>query len=307
MKVCFVGSGSIGTRHIRNLYNIMKEREQNLDIHLLRSTNKELKNEIKGLVDKECYRITDLDEYYDAIFITNPTNNHYDSLLQLQNYSNCFFIEKPVFDKMDYDLSKIREDKQYYVACPLRYTSVLKRAKELLAKEEVISVRAICSSYLPEWRKGVDYRNVYSAHKNQGGGVRIDLIHEWDYLIDLFGFPKSLRSVTGKYSNLEIDSEDLAIYIAEYKDKLIELHLDYFGRESKREMNVFTNRASFKIDILNNFIKKNGEIIEKFQEDANDKYINEMVYFLEIMEGKKSNNDIRHALKVMSVSIENGE
>mgnify|MGYP000441260447 FL=1 len=39
------------------------------------------------------------------------------------------------------------------------------------------SGRVICSSYLPEWGPGVDYRTVYSAHKALGGGVTIDLTY----------------------------------------------------------------------------------------------------------------------------------
>ena len=52
---------------------------------------------------------------------------------------------------------------------------------------KVYSARAISSSYLPDWRPGQDYRTTYSAHKDMGGGVSIDLIHEWDYLSWLFG------------------------------------------------------------------------------------------------------------------------
>ena len=73
------------------------------------------------------------------------------------------------------------------------------------------SARVICSSYLPDWRPGVDYRTVYSAHKALGGGVTIDLIHEWDYLVDLFGVPQKLYNFKGTYSDLEIDSDDLSV------------------------------------------------------------------------------------------------
>ena len=48
--------------------------------------------------------------------------------------------------------------------------------------------------------------------------------------------------LTGKISDLEIDSEDYAIYIAKYKDKIAELHLDYFGRKNIREIQIFLRR-----------------------------------------------------------------
>lgn len=76
----------------------------------------------------------------------------------------------------------------------------------------------------------MDYRTVYSAHKDMGGGVTIDLIHEWDYLVELFGKPEKMYNFKGTYSHLEIDSDDLSVYIAQYPTLLCEVHLDYFGR-----------------------------------------------------------------------------
>ena len=66
----------------------------------------------------------------------------------------------------------------YYVACPLRYNAVIQYIKDNIDLQDVISVRSISSSYLPDWRPGVDYRKTYSAKKELGGGVSIDLIHE---------------------------------------------------------------------------------------------------------------------------------
>ena len=85
----------------------------------------------------------------------------------------------------------------------------------------------------------MDYRTVYSARKALGGGVTIDLIHEWDYLVELFGVPEKLYNFKGTYSELEIDSDDLSVYIAKYPTLLAEVHLDYFGRGYRRSIELF--------------------------------------------------------------------
>ena len=54
---------------------------------------------------------------------------------------------------------------------------------------------AICLTGGP----AVDHRTVYSARKALGGGVTIDLIHEWDYLVELFGVPEKLYTFKGTY------------------------------------------------------------------------------------------------------------
>lgn len=298
MKVCFVGCGSIGKRHIENLKMICEKRKMDLELHLLRST----RNPINIQCNRVCYSIDELDSEYDAVFITNPTFLHYQTLKEMIGFSNAFFVEKPVFDGTDYDYSFINDDKKVYVACPLRYTGVLSNIKKYVDLDDIYSVRAICSSYLPDWRPGTDYRKCYSAHKDEGGGVRIDLIHEWDYLTFLFGFPEETKSISSKVSGLEIDSEDIAVYIANYKDKIVELHLDYFGRIPRRQCELYTDDGVYIVDIINNSIKKNEEIIFYSEEKANDKYINEIIYFIDnIVNDNKNINDLDNAIKVMKL------
>ena len=304
MKVCVVGAGSIGNRHIKNLKKISEEQEVSIEIHLLRSTHRALDAEIQNIISNQFFSKDDVDDYYDAVFVTNPTFLHYQTILELKSKTKCFFVEKPVFDNWEIDLSQLNENEvTYYVACPLRYTKILRRAKEIIAGKKVLSVRAICSSFLPDWRPGIDYRNTYSAHKNQGGGVMIDLIHEWDYLTYLFGFPEQVMQMHGKYSELEIDSEDIAIYIAKYKDKLIELHLDYFGKETQRYCEVITTEDVYMFDITNGRIQKNGQVIEKYSEEVNDKYLEELSFFYDIIRGKTENtNGITRAIDTMRIA-----
>ena len=303
MKVCFVGTGSIGKRHIQNLMLTAQREGFPLEIHLLRSTQRTLDSEIAAAAARICYATSELDARYDAIFITAPTHLHYPIMLELRGRAGCFFVEKPVFDRADLDITPFMSEAVYYVACPLRYTKVAMRAKEILRGERVLSARAICSSYLPDWRPGRDVRDCYSAHREQGGGVRLDLIHEWDLLIDLFGLPAEVMQMSGKYSSLAIDSEDLAIYLARYPDKLIELHLDYFGRLTQRYCEVFTDETVYRFDLIRRYILKDGEVLESFAETPNDMYLREMAYFCKLVQGAtEERNTIAQAVRTMQIA-----
>lgn len=304
MKILMVGCGSIGKRHCRNIIRYTSENNIQLELDFLRSSNTKLPDDILEKTSNQYGSISELNNKYDTIFITNPTSLHYDTLLMLNDYSDNFFIEKPVFDKTDIDISKFQNTKKkYYVACPLRYTQVLLAAKEFVRKNQIFSVRAISSSYLPDWRPGTDYRNTYSAHKDLGGGVLIDLIHEWDYLFSFFGAPLSIQKYFGKYSDLEIDSEDLAVYIAKYNSFLLELHLDYCGKQTRRYCEFITADGLYTFDITNNQILKNGLIEKSFVEDGNDKYYRELQNFFSIIFGNVDNtNTIKHAIEVMNIA-----
>lgn len=299
MKVLFVGYGSIAKRHIKNFHAIANKRCIDLEIDLLRHTSTAA---IDG-IDAVYANTDELNSNYDAVFITNPTALHYKTLKVLHNYGKAFFLEKPAFDSEAYDISPF-EGKLIYVACPLRYTAVIQWLHNNFDFEKVISAHAISSSYLPEWRPGTDYRNTYSAHKELGGGVSIDLIHEWDYLQYLLGFPNKVYSFIAKKSNLEINSDDIAIYIAEYADKTVELHLDYFGRVPIRRLELFTEDDTVVCDLLKSSIAwlKSGRTLH-FDEVRDDYQTKEIEHFLNIIEGKTHNtNPLETAVRTIGLT-----
>lgn len=308
-KIGVIGLGSIGTRHLKNIVAVLQERGKTYTIDLVRSgKGKELDIEVTQLVN----RIFNSDDYvpddYDVIFITNPTHLHFETVQQFVSKTKHMFIEKPVFGTTDILLSELRlkSESEYYVACPLRYTDVIQYLKYECDLRNVYSVRVICSSYLPEWRPNTDYRNTYSAHKDQGGGVSIDLIHEWDYLSYLFGQPEQVFNLKGVFSNLEIDSDDLSIYIARYANMTVEVHLDYFGRKTIREVQIFTDKDTIVGDLTKSEIRylKSGEIIS-FKEQRNDYQRKEISHFFDIIEGRAINdNDISKALRTLQITKE---
>lgn len=306
MKVCFFGLGSIGKKHLKNLIKISNKMKINVEIYAFRTTNKEVDNELKKYIKSFITDENELEDDFDIIFVTNPTKFHYKTVKLMTDKTKNMFIEKPIFDCLSYNIDKLNLNKDgiYYVARPLIYSNVITEIKKYLKDEKVYSVRSICSSYLPNWRPNVNYRSVYSAKKELGGGVSIDLIHELDYLTYLFGFPIEILNLNGKFSHLEINSEDLSIYIARYKDKLIELHLDYFGRETRRNIEVITKDRTITGDFINNTIKFSDKDEIIVLNNKKDMYVEEMKSFLNkvILKEKKENN-IERAYKVLKLAM----
>ncbi len=306
LKICFAGIGSIARRHIKNMTNICGERNIELQIDAVRR-KESVATDVDNLITNIYYTIQDIPSDYDVAFITNPTEYHLETIKAFKGKTKHFFIEKPLVTTGQLDRVNeinIENGSVYYVACPLRYNAVIQYLKQNINTNSVLSVRSISSSYLPEWRPGTDYRNTYSAHKNLGGGVAIDLIHEWDYLSFLFGIPQKIYCLTGKISDLEIDSEDYAIYIAKYKDKIAELHLDYFGRKNIREIQIFSKEDTIIGDIANckiNF-QKSGKNIE-FNEERDDFQKRELIHFLDILDRNvESDSDIDNAIQVLKMT-----
>lgn len=307
LKILFIGLGSIGSRHIKNVVAYAKRHNKNVQIDALRSGEHPLRDGVLDCLHTQYFAFSDVPEDYDIVFITNPTSFHFDMIKQAVNKGKNMFIEKPLFETTDYCLEDIefKPDGIYYVACPMRHLPILKYVKQFCKKHQVYSARAITSSYLPEWRKGVDYRKVYSAKKELGGGVTLDLIHEWDYLVWLFGMPEEFYNFNGHYSHLEIDSDDLSVYIARYQDKLVEVHLDYIGRETVRMLELYCKDTVLYADFIANTITFAGPHSECIHLPEEDEYTNEIEYFFDLLEGKEKNcNDVYHAYEVLQLILE---
>ncbi len=306
MKICFVGLGSIGQRHLKNFMLVAKDYGINVNIHALRSSDRGLPKEITELVAKEITLESCLDHEYDIVFITNPTSEHISTIKRMAGRTRNMFIEKPLASDADFLISDLGLSREgvYYIAGPLRYSGVIRKLKELLPEERVHSIRAICSSYLPDWRPETDYRQSYSAQTEKGGGVAIDLIHEWDYIIELFGFPEKACRLTGNCSHLEIDSEDIAVYIAGYRNMLAEIHLDYFGRKPRRSIELLTEKGTITGDFIQGSISfTDGRRSLFMKEERNEIYLREMKFFLELVLREKNYSNLEKGLSLLKLAL----
>lgn len=244
MKALIIGYGSIGQRHYEVLYslNIFDE----INIVTKRQIFKAKTYSSLSLVD-------DLNAY-DYFVISSETNRHLEQLNMLESkvVDKIILCEKPLFEtRKNLNVSR----NHVFVGYVLRYHPLLQKLKELLEGDTAIYANISCGQYLPNWRPNTDYRDCYSAHKNEGGGVLLDLSHEIDYAQWLLGPLVELKSYQLHQSDLEITSDDLAIIIGRTeRSAIVNISLDYISKQNHREIRIETNNKTFNLNLIDNLL-----------------------------------------------------
>lgn len=254
MKTLIVGYGSIGQRH----YDVLSSMGVFDAIHVVTSQTLQDITTFKTLES-----VCDI-EGYDYFVIASETNKHLSQLIYLDTHvkNKTILCEKPLFDT--YQNTQLPSN-AIYVGYVLRFHPIFERIKSLLGTETPITVSIRAGSYLPSWRPQRDYRTLYSASKEQGGGVLLDLSHEIDYAQWLFGPLSLLGAYQSKISDLEIDSDDITVITAQTSNNApITITLDYISKIPLREIVIHTNTQTLIADMIANTLKigaLDGEIV----------------------------------------------
>ncbi|MEI6610048.1 MAG: Gfo/Idh/MocA family oxidoreductase [Deltaproteobacteria bacterium] len=312
MKILMVGLGGIGQRHLRNLNAILGAEAEFLAYRVRR-----LKHVVTDTLEiqsggniEEKYNIrsfSDLDEALaqkpEVVFICNPSSMHLPIAIKSAQQGCHLFLEKPLSHNMDGvdELIQLVE-KGHLVAMvgyQFRFHPLVKRVHALLAEGKIgkiISVRAEAGEYMPAWHKYEDYRQMYAARKDLGGGVLLSQIHEFDYLYWFFGTPDRVFASGGHLSNLEIDVEDTAEILMESEVNgrvmSINVHLDYIQRPPSRNLKIIGDAGKICMDMIGlslqvydaSGVQVDNIVLDNFQ--RNDIFIDQTKHFLACLRGK---------------------
>jgi predicted dehydrogenase len=213
-------------------------------------------------VAKVVYALEDaLAEKPEAAIIANPAPYHLEIAKQLATKGIHLLIEKPLADRSeDVDtLLNICKSKGncLMVGYNLRFLDSLRRLKTMIETGQIgriLSVRCEVGQYLPSWRSTADYRKTVTAQRILGGGVLLELSHEIDYLLWLFGDLEEASGWAGKRSDLEIDVEDTAHILfgftreGEVELLPVSLHMDCVRHDTSRNCVVIGENGTLKWD-----------------------------------------------------------
>jgi len=304
MVILIIGLGSIAFKHINAIHSI----EPDARIIALRSSRNA--KSLDGVQD--IYHLDDLQENPDFVLISNPTMMHSKTILDVCDLGVPLFIEKPPLHSLDTANEILKSIKvnniQTYVAYNLRFHPCIEFLKNFLETKfsDLNEVNVYCGSYLPEWRSNLDYRQIYSAHKNLGGGVHLDLIHELDYIYWLFGNPVNYQGRISKKSNLEIDSSDFAQYLLEYEGFFVNCTLNYYRKDPKRNIELVFEGFTLSVDLIKCriFHSDKGLIFKEFDYSILNTYEKQMKYFMQTMVKKQRFiNDLEDSLTVIKIAL----
>jgi predicted dehydrogenase len=301
MKILLIGYGSIAKKHLSALNKLIE-----CQVFAYRS---EFQNESEPGITN-VYNINDVAEV-DFIIISNPTYLHAKSIQEVISLKKPIFLEKPPFSQLGrIELQIIDALKTshipVYCAFNMRYLDTLKYLKNNLDLSKVQEVNIYCGSYLPEWRPGVNYKKNYSAIAAQGGGVHLDLIHEIDYALWIFGEPNHVTAIKRSCSNLDIDAIDYAYFTLEYDRFVVNINLNYYRRDVKREVEVVMEDKTIVANLTKNEIVElnNNNIIFQSENNVIDTYTSQMRYFLNLLEmGFDTNRSFEDSITALKIAL----
>ena len=300
MKVLVIGYGSIGKRHVDNLLKLSQINQVMVCSNHLDSFRNHPKKEKLKLVSslEELSSMMLNGRQFDFAIIANETFKHIITAELLANLCVHLFIEKPLSHSLkDAIYFKKLADKiniKIFIAYNYRFLGAIKFIKNHLGSGAIGSLyfaEIEVGQYLPFWRPLRDYRESYSARKEQGGGVASDLSHEIDYMRYLFGDPVLWKIMKSKVSDLEINSEDIFRGLYRFSNGfLCSVHSDYIRHNKKRVINIVGSDGTLKCDFIKKYIKmqkNNGKIYlieDAHLFDVDESYNNELNHFIECIE-----------------------
>jgi predicted dehydrogenase len=307
MKVLIIGLGGIGQRHTRNLRAMLGDSVEIIAYRVRRQTL--VVTPTMGVAEgrnvEEEYSIrvfSTLEEALaqkpDIAFICNPSSLHVPVSLACLRSGCDLFVEKPLSDSIEGTDELIQTAAAHkriaMVGYQLRFHPCVKELQKTVKSGvlgSLLGVRATIGEYLPNWHPYEDYRQMYAARADLGGGVVLTQIHELDFLYSIFGTPRRVYAVGGHWSDLEVDVEDTASALleAKYDNRIlpIQLHQDYLQSPPNRQCEVIGDRGRAVMDLNAQTVTvyarnvATPEIFKVENFDRNNLFLDQTRHFLE--------------------------
>ena len=237
-----MGYGSIGQRHARILADISRTEVAVVSRRDISIPYRSFPDMVSGLADWAP----------DYVVIASGTHEHSADIgcLAEADYRGKVLIEKPLFRTNAEMEIKIPNSAGAFIGYNLRFHPLIAKCRQLLDNVTPFAAVIQVGHDLRQWRPNTDYRVGYSADRNRGGGVLRDLSHELDLAVWLFDGWNSVMAQGGKFSDLEIDSDDVfTLLVATPRCPSVVIHLNYLDSRLQRGFRLHTDKGTLIADL----------------------------------------------------------
>lgn len=312
MKALIIGLGSIGKRHASNLAK--------LGVEIVGYDPDVVRREDFLRIIPAAFIITEADAVFDVdcemAVVASPNRFHLEQCIAAANSGMHLLVEKPLATTTKnltplFELIKIKK-LQLLMGSNWKFHPGPKKLKEIVdsgAIGRLLAVQAVAGQYLPDWHPWEDYRHMYSARRDLGGGILLDS-HEIDLLTWLLGPVKKVNCNLLTTGSIEIETEDLACMNLEFSSGILgTLQLDYLQHPCARRIHL-TGSNGIAIWDYNEHIVSCYSYSEKVWRrwpnplgyDLNSMYLDEAKHFLScIAAGDTVETPLHQAAHVLAV------
>ncbi|CAI3796227.1 Gfo/Idh/MocA family protein [Rheinheimera sp. MM224] len=256
MKIVLVGLGSIGKRHLANLLLLWPQAK----VYVVSASERSLSAvELVGQTQLSLEQAIAVQPLFAVI--ASPAHLHIKHAMAFRDAGIPALIEKPLSHQHQLAAEFLREQPSQPLFCLgycLRYLPSAQVVKQLLTEQKlgpVYLVQAMVGQHLSQWRKQMDYRDSVSAKQAFGGGALLELSHELDYLLWLFG-PLSVDYCRlARHGELMLDVEERAdLMLSGDNSLLCQLHLDFLQQVPQRRCVISGQQGRIEWDLLENSV-----------------------------------------------------
>lgn len=311
MKVAVLGLGSIGRRHARCF--------QEAGASSLVGMDPLEERRAQFLKDFDCLAVASEVEALasgpDLVVVASPNAYHTRQALLAVKAGCAVFVEKP----LGVDLRQAEElasavasgGNYFHMGSNWKFHPAFLRMKALIDEGAIgtpTGGQVLAGQWLPDWHPWEDYRGMYAARLDLGGGAIFDT-HEIDYLTWLLGPVVSFCGLKARSGALEIETEDVAACVLRFANgALVSLLTDYIQRTSRRRYHLSGEGGTIEWDFHAEEITlctPGARMSKRWAvglANINDMYVAQARQVLDdIRVGRPSVTGIRHALEVLRI------
>lgn len=290
--VLVIGAGSIGERHIRNLWmlgyrNIIVYRQRNLPFRDIGEAKVKVLTNWAKVIRENCV----------AAIVCTPTAQHYQQVMDCIKAGMHVMVEKPLWHKLFNKENLLEKCEQknvlLQVGYMLRYHPLLKKIKQIIEDRRfgsLLNIQTYWGEYLPNWHSWEDYKQSYAANEASGGGAALTLSHDIDLVQWLVEASlQDYQSMHSYASLLGTDTDNAFDVNLRYDNNVTaHVHVNFFQKVAQRCYKLVFDDAVIDIDYYTSSMQIKTEDIALKEAltdfDRNNLFVDELTDFFKRIE-----------------------